>query len=72
MRMTRTRDVLAAGIVGALLLAGMFVLQNPSRLTGRVLSGDAFLLSQYQSDFDRDGDIDFLDFTVFSSFYEES
>jgi hypothetical protein len=48
------------------------VLHTPgSSLTGRVLEGSDLVRKQVESDFDQDGDVDFLDFTVFSAFYEE-
>ena len=40
-------------------------------LLGRILDGDELLRVQVESDFDRDSDIDFQDFTVFAAFYEE-
>ena len=39
-------------------------------VSARILEGVAFLLTQYRADFDRNGHIDFVDFTIFSSFYE--
>lgn len=65
-------------IVTAVLMGvAMFVMLALSATHGpgleaRFLSGDEFLRLQVESDFDRDGDVDFLDFTVFSAFYEEA
>ena len=71
--MTKQRSIgvtlaatVALGIVTALL-----ALPSTQRLAGRILEGDNLLRTQIESDFDRDGDIDFLDFTVFSALYEE-
>ena len=71
MTLTQNTKLLIGGLIGALLLGALFVLDVPQRLTARVLEGEAFRLIQIKSDYDRDGDIDFLDFTVFSAFYEE-
>ena len=71
MRITRTQNILFLSLAGALLLTGVYFIGEPAQLTGKVLDADSFLLTQYKSDFDRDSDIDFLDFTVFSSFYNE-
>lgn len=71
MRIRRTRTILLASIVGVMALALAMATRAPGTLLGRVLEGDALLRTQAESDFDRDGDVDFLDFTVFSAFYEE-
>ena len=49
----------------------LVALPVPRRAIARTLEGNKFLRTQVESDFDRDGDIDFLDFTVFSAFYDE-
>lgn len=58
---------------GMLVFAGMFFFSrvSPSALLGRVLEGEELLRVQAESDFDQDGDVDFLDFTVFAALYEE-
>ncbi|MBT3835122.1 hypothetical protein HOF56_02635 [Candidatus Peribacteria bacterium] len=47
------------------------VLSGSQKAFARILEGNDFLKTQVESDYDRDGDVDFLDFTVFSAFYEE-
>lgn len=71
MTFSRLIGLLLAGIVAVALLFAAVTLRLPQKLIGRVLEGDELLRVQRQSDFDGDGDIDFLDFTVFSAFYEE-
>ncbi len=62
----------ALTVLGIALLLGIVALRSPpTELLGRVLTGDDLLRTQVESDFDQDGDIDFLDFTVFSAFYDE-
>ena len=66
------RSLLLALFIGsALLIGGMVALRSSDTVFARTLEGDDLLRTQVQSDFDQDGDIDFLDFTVFSAFYEE-
>ena len=73
MHLQRTHKILLASLMGVVILALLLMaLRQPRELLGRVLEGDAFLRTQAEADFDRDGDIDFQDFTVFSAFYEES
>jgi hypothetical protein len=67
----RASQFLVGSLLGLLLLILLLVSDLPRRLTARVLDEDTFLYLQILSDFDRDGDVDFLDFTVFSAFYEE-
>ena len=62
----------AAIALGTMLLLALTTLRGPRMLLGKVLEGDDFLRTQVESDFDRDGDIDFLDFTVFAAFYEDN
>ena len=58
--------------VGVVVITLFLVLSTSSgNLTGRILEGDELVRKQIESDFDQDGDVDFLDFTVFSAFYEE-
>jgi len=73
MALKRTRRLLLASFVGVGLFAAMLttVRAPGGQLMGRILDGDEFLRLQVEADFDRDGDTDFLDFTVFSAFYEE-
>ncbi|HLD07652.1 MAG TPA: hypothetical protein VJB60_01160 [Candidatus Peribacterales bacterium] len=73
MTFNRKQRLLLAVISGIFVFATLFVLsRTPANLLGRLLEGDELLRVQVESDFDRDGDIDFLDFTVFSAFYEEA
>jgi len=66
------RSLLLALVIGsALLLGSALALRSSDTVFARTLEGDDLLRTQAQSDFDQDGDIDFLDFTVFSAFYEE-
>ena len=53
------------------LVAAALALPAPRHALARILEGDEYLRTQVESDFDRDGDVDFLDFTVFSAFYDE-
>ncbi|HLC75618.1 MAG TPA: hypothetical protein VJB82_00660 [Candidatus Peribacterales bacterium] len=71
---TTRKQRLIVAIAGGILVFGavMFAARSPVNLLGRILEGDELLRVQVESDFDRDGDIDFLDFTVFSAFYEEA
>ena len=71
MTFKRVLEVFALASVGIALMLAVTVLHIPQKLVGRVLEGDELLRVQRQSDWDGDLDIDFLDFTVFSSFYEE-
>ena len=64
--------VLGAIALGATLVLAFTTLRGSRVLLGKVLEGDDLLHTQIESDFDRDGDVDFLDFTVFSAFYEEN
>jgi len=58
--------------IGVVFITLILVLGVPGgSLTGRVLEGSGLARKQIESDFDQDGDVDFLDFTVFSAFYEE-
>ena len=70
-RMTLRSRLLLAFFIGVTLLLVAVSLRQPDALLGRGLTGDELLRTQIESDFDRDGDVDFLDFTVFSAFYEE-
>ncbi len=73
MTITKHRRLIVAGIVGAVVFLTLLVISySPTNLLGRILEGDELLRVQVQSDFDRDGDIDFIDFTFFSAFYEEA
>jgi hypothetical protein len=68
---SNTQKILLSTLVAASALAALLLLQPVSEdLLGRVLEGDELLRVQVESDFDRDGDIDFQDFTVFAAFYE--
>lgn len=69
--MTFRALLLAVFVSSVLLLGGALALRNSDMVFARTLDGDDLLRTQVQSDFDQDGDIDFLDFTVFSAFYEE-
>ena len=69
--MTLRSRLLLTLLIGVTLLVTALSLRSPEMLLGRVLTGDELLRTQIESDFDKDGDVDFLDFTVFSAFYEE-
>ena len=73
---SRVKTTLLALFAGGMILLAVLLAssntQSPKQLMGRILDSDEYLRVQVESDFDRDGDIDFLDFTVFSAFYEES
>lgn len=71
MQMHKTRRLLLASVAGIFILLVLLTIRTPRELVGRILKGDELLRTQVESDFDRDGDIDFLDFTVFSAFYED-
>lgn len=65
--------IFATAVLGiAMVLAMVMLRTTPQQLLGRLLEGDELLLIQRQSDWDGDFDIDFLDFTVFAAFYEET
>jgi hypothetical protein len=64
--------ILAAALMGVALVLGVARFKNPRELLGRVLEGEELLRVQQQSDWDADGDVDFLDFTVFAAFYEDT
>ena len=70
MQMHKTHKLLL-GILAGIAILGALTIRSPQDLVGRVLERDELLRTQVESDFDRDGDIDFLDFTVFSAFYED-
>lgn len=73
MSLNRTRRLILAFALGAaLFIALMLVTRTQVNLLGRILEGDELLRIQVQADFDTDLDIDFVDFTMFSAFYEES
>ncbi len=73
MTLKRNQRLILAALLGVAVFLVLFFSAKTSRtLLGRVLDGDELLRVQVESDFDRDGDIDFLDFTVFSAFYEEA
>ena len=71
MPLYKTRKLIVASLIGVIILSLLLLLGAPQKIMGRVLEGKDYLRLQVESDFDRDGDIDFLDFTVFSAFYEE-
>ena len=71
MQMHKTHKLLLGILVGIAILGALLTIRSPQDLVGRVLERDELLRTQVESDFDRDGDIDFLDFTVFSAFYED-
>jgi len=71
MNVRKQKLLLALLLSTTILVALVFVARTPVNLLGRILEGDELLRVQVESDFDRDGDIDFLDFTVFAAFYEE-
>ncbi len=73
MRLNKTNRLLLAAVAGLAVFAAVFIASRipGENLLGRILKGDELLRVQVESDFDRDGDVDFLDFTVFSAFYEE-
>lgn len=69
----RSHRLLVAFTLGAaIFMALMLVTRNSVNLLGRILEGDELLRVQVESDFDTDLDIDFIDFTMFSAFYEET
>ena len=73
MSMNRTRRLILALTLGAALFASLILVTRTSvDLLGRILEGDELLRIQVEADFDTDLDIDFVDFTMFSAFYEES
>ena len=71
MQMHKTHKLLLGILAGIAILGALLTIRSPQDLVGRVLERDELLRTQVESDFDRDGDIDFLDFTVFSAFYED-
>jgi|GEM_PF-1937039 hypothetical protein len=66
------RKIYLAIFVISLSVVAISIFPSSQKAFARVLEGNDFLRTQVESDFDRDGDIDFLDFTVFSAFYEEN
>lgn len=74
MHLNKNNRLLLAAVAGLAIFAALFVVSRipGENLLGRVLKGDELLRVQVESDFDRDGDVDFVDFTVFSAFYEEA
>ena len=63
-------------LVGYAMLALAVIIASAAfampRTFARVLEGNELLLTQIRADFDRDYDVDFGDFTVFSALYEEN
>lgn len=74
MKINKTQRLVFAAVAGLAVFAALLIVSliPGEQLLGRILKGDELLRVQVESDFDRDGDVDFLDFTVFSAFYEEA
>jgi len=71
-RRMASRSLLVGALLACAGVLALFLMRTPStQLLGRVFSGDTLRRTQMESDFDQDGDVDFLDFTVFAAFYEE-
>lgn len=69
--MKKRHMTILGAVLGVFALALVLSLKGvPVPLVGRVLEGDEMLRVQVESDFDQDGDIDFIDFTTFAAFYE--
>ena len=71
--MVSLRSLAFLWLLAVAILLSFFFLQRvrmPGALRGATLTGDSLLETQSKADFRRDGVIDFVDFTFFSSFYE--
>jgi len=66
------RLILAFTLAAALFASLVLVTRTQVNLLGRILEGDELLRVQVEADFDTDLDIDFVDFTMFSAYYEET
>ena len=66
------RLILAFTLAAALFASLVLATRTKVDLLGRILEGDELLRIQVEADFDTDLDIDFVDFTMFSAYYEET